>query len=144
MLKIMDKFAQHLRKIMTYRTKELNDPQAEQIQRKPCHIIVKPLEMKGKRKAHKKSGEKKIYVTYKGAMIHTVLEKLDNHRRKKSPQGPLMLPFYSLTFPSPSFTLLTSNLFSISIILSYQECYMNGIIHIRKLIINGIVRFHLA
>ena len=28
-VKIMDKFAQHLRKIMTYRTKELSEPQAE-------------------------------------------------------------------------------------------------------------------
>lgn len=49
----------------------------------PSHIIVKPLEMKGKRKAQKKSGEKKIYITYKGAMIHTVLEKLDSHRPKE-------------------------------------------------------------
>ena len=29
MLKMIDKFAQHLRKIMTYRTKELSEPQAE-------------------------------------------------------------------------------------------------------------------
>ena len=43
-----------------------------------------------------------------------------------------MLPFYSNTYfpppPAPPQPLATTNKFTISIILSFQECYINGII----------------
>ena len=87
---------------MTYRTKECSEPQAEQIQRKPCLAISQPNHWKQKvRESLKRSQEKNIYITHKGTMIHTVLEQLDSHRQKKKKKEKITtwIPHVALSQP---------------------------------------------
>lgn len=92
-------------KIRTYRTKELSEPQAEQIQRKRYLATLQSNYWKVKMR-EKSGSQKKKYIHYTQRNKDTVLEHWDMQtpkNKKKSPYRSLMLCFDSHT---PSLILL--------------------------------------
>lgn len=92
-------------KIRTYRTKELSEPQAEQIQRKRYLATLQSNYWKVKMRDKSGSQKKKIYITRKETRIQYWSTGICRHQKikKKSPYRSLMLCFDSHT---PSLILL--------------------------------------